>query len=74
MSFGWQELLIILVVVMIIFGAGKLPDIARSLGQGVKAFKDEAKSPDGLLSATATAPATTAGPAVVDRHVRADDI
>jgi sec-independent protein translocase protein TatA len=44
MDLGWQELVIILVVVMIIFGAGKLPERARSLGQGVKAFKDEANS------------------------------
>ena len=44
---GWQELLVVLVIVMIIFGAGKLPDIARSLGQGVKAFKQEATAPIG---------------------------
>jgi sec-independent protein translocase protein TatA len=74
MAFGWQELVIILVVVMIIFGAGKLPELARSLGQGVKAFKDEAQSPDGILETGATAAATMAPPVAVDRHVRADDI
>ena len=42
---GWQELLVVLVIVMIIFGAGKLPEIARSMGQGVKAFKQEATAP-----------------------------
>ena len=31
---GWQELVIVLVIIMIIFGAGKLPEIAKSLGQG----------------------------------------
>ena len=33
---GWQELVIVLVIIMIIFGAGKLPEIAKSLGQGVR--------------------------------------
>jgi sec-independent protein translocase protein TatA len=41
---GWQELMIILVVVMFIFGAGKLPEIAKSLGQGVRAFREESSS------------------------------
>jgi sec-independent protein translocase protein TatA len=42
MGLGWQELLIVLVIVMLIFGAGKLPQVTRSLGQGVKEFKAEA--------------------------------
>jgi sec-independent protein translocase protein TatA len=41
MGLGWQELVIVLVIVMIIFGAGKLPSVAKSLGQGVKEFKTE---------------------------------
>jgi sec-independent protein translocase protein TatA len=49
---GWQELLVVLVIVMIIFGAGKLPEIARSLGQGVKAFKQEAAAPIAAGDAT----------------------
>ncbi|HEU0116238.1 MAG TPA: twin-arginine translocase TatA/TatE family subunit [Thermomicrobiales bacterium] len=77
MDLGWQELLIILVVVMIVFGAGKLPEVAKSLGQGVKAFKQEAEAPDGILGASST-PSTAAGPAAagapVERQVRADDI
>ncbi|MDB4470936.1 twin-arginine translocase TatA/TatE family subunit [Deltaproteobacteria bacterium] len=36
---GTQELLIILVLVMIIFGAGKLPQIGNSLGKGLRNFK-----------------------------------
>ena len=40
---GWQELVIVLVIIMIIFGAGKLPEIAKSLGQGVKEFREEAE-------------------------------
>ncbi|MDP9366888.1 MAG: twin-arginine translocase TatA/TatE family subunit, partial [Chloroflexota bacterium] len=33
---GWQELTIILVIVIIIFGAGKLPEIGGALGKGIK--------------------------------------
>jgi sec-independent protein translocase protein TatA len=36
---GTQELLIILVLVMIVFGAGKLPQVGKSLGQGLRNFK-----------------------------------
>ncbi len=36
---GYQELLIILVIVLILFGAQRLPDLARSLGSSVKEFK-----------------------------------
>ena len=45
MGLGWQELVIVLIIIMIIFGAGKLPDVARSLGMGVKEFKQEAGTP-----------------------------
>jgi len=36
---GMPELLIILVIILIIFGAGKLPEIGRGLGKGIKNFK-----------------------------------
>lgn len=36
---GYQELLIILVIVLIVFGANRLPELARSLGSSVKEFK-----------------------------------
>jgi sec-independent protein translocase protein TatA len=44
---GYQELLIILVIVLILFGANRLPELARSLGSSVKEFKkgvNEAKA------------------------------
>lgn len=46
---GYQELLIILVIVLILFGATRLPELARSLGSSVKEFKkgiNEAKADD----------------------------
>ncbi len=36
---GMTEMIIILVIVLIVFGAGKLPDIGKGLGQGIKNFK-----------------------------------
>jgi len=39
---GWQELLIVLVIVMIIFGAGKISEVGSSLGRGIREFKVEA--------------------------------
>ncbi len=40
---GTQELLIILALVMIIFGAGKLPQIGTAMGQGLRNFKTGVK-------------------------------
>ena len=42
-SLGLPELLIILLIVIIIFGANKLPQLGRGLGQGMKNFKDSIK-------------------------------
>lgn len=36
---GWSEFLVIFLVILLLFGAKRLPDIARSLGEGIKEFK-----------------------------------
>lgn len=36
---GWPETVAILVVVLVLFGAKKLPELAKGLGQGIKEFK-----------------------------------
>ena len=38
-SFGWQELLIVLGILVLLFGATRLPKLARSMGQSVRGFK-----------------------------------
>ena len=43
-SLGVPELLIILLIVLIIFGASKLPQLGKGLGQGLRNFKDSVKS------------------------------
>ncbi len=58
-TLGWQELMIVLVIVMIIFGAGKLPEVMRSMGQGVKEFKNEANDDGGTIASSTDASSTT---------------
>jgi len=52
-SLGPMELVLILLIVIIIFGARKLPDLGKSIGEGIKNFKksmsgkdDEPKKPE----------------------------
>ena len=45
-GFGMGELLLILVIVLIIFGAGKLPDLGEGLGRGIRNFRKQVKAPD----------------------------
>ncbi len=43
---GTQELIIILVLVLIVFGAGKLPQVGGALGKGLRNFKQGIKESD----------------------------
>ena len=50
-SFGLPEILLILVIVLLLFGAKRIPDLMRGLGKGAREFKDglkgdEPKPPD----------------------------
>ena len=42
-SLGIGELSIIFVIILIIFGPGKLPDVMKAMGSGVKQFRDASK-------------------------------
>ena len=46
-NLGPTELIIILVIVIIIFGVGKLPEIGGALGKGIREFKTSSKDGDG---------------------------
>lgn len=54
--FGWQHLLIIALVLLLLFGATRLPALSRSLGQSVKIlrkdFKDMKKEDESNLDST----------------------
>ena len=71
---GWQELVIVLVIIMIIFGAGKLTEVARSLGQGVKEFKNEANAPDTLAKNSTSTERRDEARVVETREMRAEEI
>jgi sec-independent protein translocase protein TatA len=43
MRFGIMELLIVLAIVVLIFGASRLPQLGKGIGQGIKNFKDANK-------------------------------
>lgn len=48
MGLGWQELVIILVIVVIIFGADKLPKVGSDLGQAIRSFKEFTDNTEGI--------------------------
>ncbi|MBF0445404.1 MAG: twin-arginine translocase TatA/TatE family subunit [Magnetococcales bacterium] len=60
---GATELIIILVIVLVVFGAGKLPKVMKDMGKGVKSFKDamaeEEKATIESASADQAAPTAT---------------
>jgi sec-independent protein translocase protein TatA len=43
MRLGPTELIIILVIILVIFGARRLPELGRGIGKGIKNFKDASK-------------------------------
>lgn len=53
---GMQEVLVIAVIILILFGGKKIPELMKGLGQGVKSFKDGMKEvSDGTGSSADTA-------------------
>jgi len=44
---GWAELLVLLAIVLIIFGASRLPEIGRGLGTGIQEFRKSIKGDGG---------------------------
>lgn len=45
-GFGLPELLIVLVIVMVVFGAGKLPELGKAVGLGINNFKKSVSGKD----------------------------
>jgi sec-independent protein translocase protein TatA len=38
-NIGWGEIIILMVIILLLFGARRIPEVMRSLGQGVREFK-----------------------------------
>jgi sec-independent protein translocase protein TatA len=56
-ALGMQELLIILLIAVFVFGAGRIPEIAKSLGKAIKEFKNAGKEiADDVASVTEDKP------------------
>jgi sec-independent protein translocase protein TatA len=47
MRLGLPELLVVLFIVLLIFGANRLPDLAKGVGKSIKNFKDAVKEGEG---------------------------
>ncbi|SPP65257.1 twin-arginine translocase TatA/TatE family subunit [Nitrospira lenta] len=60
-SFGIMELVLILFIVLIIFGAGKLPQLGEGVGKAIKGFKKSVHEAD-EIAAEPTAPQPTIPP------------
>ncbi len=50
-SLGWQELLIILVILALLFGAGRVSSLGGALGKGIREFRKESTAKDDVLNA-----------------------
>ena len=61
-SIGGPELILVVLVVLIVFGAGKLPDVLGQLGKGVRTFRDESTNdkPASVAAGSTTSAATAA--------------
>ena len=43
---GWSEWVVIFLIILLLFGAKRLPEVAKSLGKGIKEFKKALKGED----------------------------
>ena len=60
-NFGGGEIILTLAIVLILFGAKKLPELAKGLGQGIKEFKKAThNASEGMREAMAESPPTVA--------------
>ena len=82
MGIHWQELIVILLIVLVLFGPKRLPEIGSSLGKGIRGFRDgmsgkmtetvDADAPQATIAAATAAPvAVPVAVEVVDPAERA---
>ncbi len=48
-TFGWQEGLVILAVVLLIFGPSKLPEVAEAMGKSIRKFKEATRDVENTI-------------------------
>jgi sec-independent protein translocase protein TatA len=49
-TFGWPEILIVLVIVILIFGVGKVADVGPALGKAISGFRRAVQEEEGILT------------------------
>lgn len=59
LSLSWQHLLIVAIILLILFGGRKIPEMMKGLGSGIKEFKDAVKEEDKTDSKTSENPSST---------------
>ena len=47
---GLPELLVIFIIVLVLFGPGKLPDVGKAIGEALRGFKKALKAPDNTIA------------------------
>ena len=57
-SIGIWQILLVLVIVLIFFGAGRLPQVMKELARGIRSFSSELRTPSQKKSATKKKPKT----------------
>jgi sec-independent protein translocase protein TatA len=61
---GFPELVVVLVVLLLVFGAKRLPEMGRSIGKGMREFKDAVSGDDDPTPTSTATPTTATTPGV----------
>lgn len=70
-AFGWPHLLLILAVILLLFGAAKLPALAKSIGQSTRIFRGEMKAMKSDDASASTTDAAKGGDVAESREAAA---
>ncbi|MDI1254722.1 MAG: twin-arginine translocase TatA/TatE family subunit [Flavobacterium sp.] len=72
-EFGVKEVLLILLVLLLLFGGKKIPELMRGFGSGIKEFKNAAKDDTAKKDPVSTDPITPSSPTAEPTVHKADD-
>jgi sec-independent protein translocase protein TatA len=61
LSLSWQHILIVAILLLLLFGGKKIPELMRGVGSGIKEFKDAVKEEDKPGSENKTTNSNTSG-------------
>ena len=62
LSISWQHILIVALILLLLFGGKKIPELMKGLGSGIKEFKDAVKEEDKKKDPTSTSSSTSSDP------------